>query len=367
MNRVGREPSFGWVVLSLGVLLGLDQEARAMTGQSTPANRLGDSSCEQRTTTTTSQYEEYFDIDKIGNNRTEQHIVDLELLVRVHNMQEELAILLSAANRSRQHPDYGQTYEVRVSNVYTVIYKETLRMSAHHSHTFSFFPGDQFRLRIQITRSGDITVAIPVLQKQTILAVHDDRTPIEVSYISFGSRMNAYPVTIYFSCADGDGALPSGPWPPSDPYAPNQHSDEQQEVPMFWQQGNDAGNDGLPTSEDEEEGHRERGEDRSTAGRGTTSDRGSDSSESLSCPVCPKPEKCEVIVRACTSDTSKDLLMGTGSGATTSTGGEKQKYFFYFNVYLSSKNDKNFKATEAAAVDQQRQPGGGSHQAQGRN
>ncbi|XP_058063571.1 uncharacterized protein LOC131213531 [Anopheles bellator] len=327
MNRVGRF-SFGWVVLSLGVLMGRDREALVMagnTGQSTPANRLGDSSCEQRTTTTTSQYEEYFDIDKIGNNRTEQHIVDLELLVRVHNMQEELAILLSAANRSRQHPDYEQTYEVRVSNVYTVIYKETLRMSAHHSHTFSFFPGDQFRLRIQITRRGDITVAIPVLQKQTILAVHDDRTPIEVSYISFGSRMNAYPVTIYFNC---DGLSTSV------------HHDTRMKE----------------EDEDEEEGHRDR-----AAGRGTATDSG----EGLACPVCPKPEKCEVIVRACTSDTSKDLLMGTGSGATTSSGGEKQKYFFYFNVYLSSKNDKNFKATEAA-VDQQRQPGG-SHQDQGRN
>uniref|UniRef100_A0A182NSV1 Farnesoic acid O-methyl transferase domain-containing protein n=1 Tax=Anopheles dirus TaxID=7168 RepID=A0A182NSV1_9DIPT len=297
---------------------------------------VGDN-CEQHTTTT-SQFEEYFDIDRIGNNRTDQHVVDLTLYVQVRNMQEELAILLSASNRSRQHPDYGRTYEVRISNVYTVIYKETLRMSAHHSHNFNFFPGEQFRLRIQITRAGHITVAVPGLQKSLILTVHDERPPIEVAYISFGSRMNAYPVTFYFHCvAAGAGRAAPG-LEPADSQEPEAHADPSEEHGSA-QPGDDGEEDGprQPGEDERDDAEDERGGN-GRRGQGP----GGAPNQPARCPVCPKPEKCEVIVKAC-SDTSKDLLM-----QASGTDSEKQKYFFYFNVYLSSKGEKGAAKVPAA-------------------
>ncbi|XP_050070852.1 uncharacterized protein LOC126558820 [Anopheles maculipalpis] len=309
------------------------------------AQHVGEN-CEHHTTTT-SQFEEYFDMDQIGNNRSEQNVVDLTLFIQVRNMQEELAILLSASNRSRQHPDYGRTYEVRISNVYTVIYKETLRMSAHHSHNFNFFPGEQFRLRIQITRAGHITVSIPGLQKSLILTVHDERPPIEVSYISFGSRMNAYPVTFYFNCVDAALGTPAQRKLPIEPID-GQESDsprgEQQPAPPS-QSMHDAEEASImahrATDDDHDEQDEESGDDDSAGQRQDTS-----SDQATKCPVCPKPEKCEVVVKAC-SDTSKDLLM-QASGADS----EKQKYFFYFNVYLSSKGEKGGKVPVADATNQ---------------
>ncbi|ETN67841.1 hypothetical protein AND_000332 [Anopheles darlingi] len=342
-----------WCAATL-MLLSSTVIAKTARAQDT-SNRLGDSSCEKLTTTNSSQYDEYFDIDKIGNNRTDRNIVNLELLVRVQNMQEELAILLSASNRSRQHPDYEQTYEVRVSNTYTVIYKAALRMFAHHSHTFSFFPGYQFRLHILITRQGDITVTIPVLQKPMILAVHDARTPPEVLYISFGSRMNAYPVTIYFNCGDGDSALPTGPLSSSNNF--NEGGDySHQEKPNNYEQPQSHFNNDHDQSQ-EQLGQGSVGVSQTDRGMslddevnrthslgesddGEYTERNVENNKEGRCPICPKQEKCEVIVRACSSDTSKELLMGA-SGTTN----EKQKYFFYFNVYLSSKNEKSFKAT----------------------
>uniref|UniRef100_A0A182Q4G7 Farnesoic acid O-methyl transferase domain-containing protein n=1 Tax=Anopheles farauti TaxID=69004 RepID=A0A182Q4G7_9DIPT len=284
--------------------------------------------CEHHTTTT-SQFEEYFDIDRIGNNRSDQNVVDLTLFVQVHNMQEELAILLSASNRSRQHPDYGRTYEVRISNVYTVIYKETLRMSAHHSHNFNFFPGEQFRLRIQITRAGHITVSIPGLQKSLILTVHDERPPIEVSYISFGSRMNAYPVTFYFHCvAAGAAAEPPGELDSHIDTSVEHGSEDHQEEDSLRQHTGDDDRDDLD-AEDGGDGRSGGRQSQESAGENQGANQ-----QPTHCPVCPKPEKCEVIVKAC-SDTSKDLLM-----QASGTDSEKQKYFFYFNVYLSSKGEK---------------------------
>ncbi|XP_058829201.1 uncharacterized protein LOC131688735 [Topomyia yanbarensis] len=240
-------------------------------------------------TTTTSQYEEYFNIDEMGNNRTDKTIVDFILYVQLSNMQEEIALLLSTSNRSMLHPDYEKTYEIRISNVYTVIYKETLRMSAHHSHSFNFFPAEHFQLHIKITRKGLITVQIDGLAKP-ILSVVDETPAIDVHYISFGSRMNAYPITWYFYCRD----------PPTTPLPPT-----------------------LKPGEDEGEGH-------------FSQDDAVELDENK-CPVCPKPAKCEVVVRAC-SDTSQDVLQMSDA--------EKQKYFFYFNVYLS-KNGKNGKAIAA--------------------
>ncbi|XP_055586128.1 uncharacterized protein LOC129738848 [Uranotaenia lowii] len=229
-------------------------------------------------TTITSQYEEYFDIDEMGNNRTDRSVVDLIMYVQLSNKQEEIAFLLSAENRSRQHPDYEKTYEIRISNVYTVIYKETLRMSAHHSHSFNFFPDEHFQVHIRITRKGLITVNIDGLAKP-IISVNDEKLPPEIRYISFGSRMNAYPITWYFNCRDPPTPAPS-------------------------------------------------------EGGGHFSQNGAAELDENKCPVCPKPAKCEVVVRAC-SDTS-------GEGMQMSDA-EKQKYFFYFNVYLS-KNGKNGKA-----------------------
>ncbi|XP_053678925.1 uncharacterized protein LOC128729283 [Anopheles nili] len=289
-------------------------------------------------TTTTSQFEEYFDIDRIGNNRSEQNVIDLTLYVEVRNMQEELAILLSASNRSRQHPDYGRTYEIRISNVYTVIYKETLRMSAHHSHNFNFFPGEQFRLRIQITRTGHITVSVPGLQKSLILTVHDERPPIEVSYISFGSRMNAYPVTFYFNCGSG-GSLRPLPGPVISSGVLDSQEEHGALPGASPSQGADEGSS-RPSNEDDHDDPEEDG-----GGRRSES-VGSQDGEPARCPVCPKPEKCEVIVKAC-SDTSKDLLM-----QASGTDSEKQKYFFYFNVYLSSKGEKAPKGTGTDSANQ---------------
>lgn len=240
------------------------------------------------TTTISSQYEDYFNIDAMGNNRTDKNIVDFILYVQLQNMQEEIALLLSTSNRSHQHPDYEKTYEIRISNVYTVIYKETLRMSAHHSHTFNFFPAEHFQLHIKITKKGMITVQIDGLPKP-ILSVVDD-VPIDVHYISYGSRMNAYPITWYMYCRD----------------------------PPTTQQ---------PSTEKPEDGE------------GHFSQNDASDLDENRCPVCPMPAKCEVVVRAC-ADTSQDLSQMSDA--------EKQKYFFYFNMYLS-KNGKNGKAVSSTA------------------
>ncbi|XP_065074980.1 uncharacterized protein LOC135698773 [Ochlerotatus camptorhynchus] len=254
---------------------------------SIPANEAIDTPpyCDHHTTIT-SQYEDYFNIDEMGNNRTDKVVVDLMLYVQLSNMQEEIALLLSAANRSHQYPDYEKTYEIRISNVYTVIYKETLRMSAHHSHSFNFFPAEHFQVHIKITRKGMITVVIDGLAKP-ILSVVDENPAIDVHFASFGSRMNAYPITWSFNCRS----------PPTTT---------------------------LPTTELAGENE----------GPGHFSQLDSGELDENKCPVCPRPAKCEVVVRAC-SDNSQDLLKMTDA--------EKQKYFFYFNVYLS-KNAKNGKA-----------------------
>lgn len=232
-------------------------------------------------TTTTSQYDEYFNIDAMGNNRSDKNVVDFVLYVQLQNMQEEIALLLSVSNHSLQHPDYEKTYEIRISNVYTVIYKETLRMSAHHSHTFNFFPAEHFQLHIKITRKGLITVQIDGLPKP-LLSVVDDQPPIDVHFVSFGSRMNAYPITWYMYCRD----------PPTTTLAPTEKPEDGE--------GHFSQNDAAELDENR-------------------------------CPVCPMPAKCEVVVRACadTSDSGGEM-----------TDAEKQKYFFYFNMYLS-KNGKN--------------------------
>ncbi|XP_058176140.1 uncharacterized protein LOC131290966 [Anopheles ziemanni] len=361
---------FGLLYLSsLSLLSGLHGANSGSTDASIP--HVGEN-CDHHTTTT-SQFEEYFDIDQIGNNRSEQNVVDLTLFVQVHNMQEELAILLSASNRSRQHPDYGQTYEVRVSNVYTVIYRETLRMSAHHSHNFNFFPGEQFRLCIQITRAGHITVTVPGLQKSLILVVEDERTPIEVAYISFGSRMNAYPVTIYFNCVSSAEGRARQRRPSPSKAITIHAEDEQQRHPLpdvdndrpggvgrnhdhTEDSNDDADNDDDDDDDNDNDdvghgnahhttGHSsepvdgDSGRQRQTNSGGDDGTQAAQGTATATCPVCPRPEKCEVVVKAC-SDTSKDLLMQPTSGSD----GEKQKYFFYFNVYLSRKGEKG-KAT----------------------
>uniref|UniRef100_A0A1Q3FZR8 Putative conserved secreted protein n=1 Tax=Culex tarsalis TaxID=7177 RepID=A0A1Q3FZR8_CULTA len=242
-------------------------------------------------TTTTSQYEEYFNIDSMGNNRSEKNIVDFVMYVQLQNMQEEIALLLSVSNHSRQHPDYEKTYEIRISNVYTVIYKETLRMSAHHSHTFNFFPAEHFQVHIRITRKGLITVQIDGLPKP-ILSVVDDQPPIDVHFVSFGSRMNAYPITWYMHCRD----------PPTTPLPPSDKPEEGE--------GHFSQNDAADLDENR-------------------------------CPVCPMPAKCEVVVRAC-ADTSTD-----SQGEMTDA--EKQKYFFYFNMYLSKNGKNGGKAVSSAS------------------
>ncbi|XP_058829212.1 uncharacterized protein LOC131688741 [Topomyia yanbarensis] len=248
------------------------------------------SNCIQHTDST-GTFDQYYELDKIGNQRSEAVPVDFTMYVEVQNFQEEIAILLSSKDRSNEFPDFARTYEIRVGNVYTVIYRETLKMQAYHApKTVSaencskkegekrcgcgetppsciepkLFPEDKFKIHFKIRREGNITVTIDDNVRRPLLNVDDEHRALDVRYISFASRYNAYPITFHFGCIN---AVPSTEGP------------------------------------------------RAEAMTG--------------CPVCPR-QKCEVIVKACT-DNNKDA-----AGEDP----EKQKYYFYFNMFLSKNRGK---------------------------
>ncbi|XP_019525795.2 uncharacterized protein LOC109397911 [Aedes albopictus] len=226
------------------------------------------SNCLQHTDIT-GTYDQYWALDEIGNQRSEDVPIDFYMYIEVRNFEEEIAMLLSNNDRSFEYPDFARTYEIRLGNVYTVIYRETIKMQAYHSPKDKLFPGDKFMIRFRILKEGNITITLDDNDRKPLLNVFDVHGPLDVKYISFGSRMNAYPITFHFKC---DQDIPST----EEPHADALHG----------------------------------------------------------CPVCPK-QKCEVIVKAC-ADNNKD------PGASDP---EKQKYYFYFNMYLSNKN----KAKNSAA------------------
>uniref|UniRef100_A0A182XBZ3 Farnesoic acid O-methyl transferase domain-containing protein n=1 Tax=Anopheles quadriannulatus TaxID=34691 RepID=A0A182XBZ3_ANOQN len=234
-------------------------------------------------TVTSGTFDQYYELAELGNEPSASYLVNVSFTVELGNRQEELAVLLSGQNRSYQHPDFARTYEMRMTNVYTVVYRETLKMQAYHSPLDKLFPADRFRLRFLLSRDGNLTVLVNEgrLGRRPLLAVVDERQALDVQYVSFSSRMNAYPVRFYLGCG-----LP-------------QHR-AQVEV-MAGGAGEPASlplTDGCPV-----------------------------------CPVCPK-QRCEVVVKAC-ADSSKDA-----NGAPTGEDPERQKYYFYFNLYLMKNRTK---------------------------
>ncbi|XP_058443351.1 uncharacterized protein LOC131425440 isoform X2 [Malaya genurostris] len=268
------------------------------------------SNCVQHTDIT-GTFDRYYELDQIGNQRSTEVLVDFYMFIEVQNFQEEIAILFSSQDRSNEYPDFARTYEIRVTNVYTVIYRETLKMQAYHAPKTvraddcsrkeaenrcgcgesppsciepKLFPEDRFKIHFKILREGNITITIDDNVKKPLLNVYDDRGTLDVRYISFASRYNAYPITFHFGCVP---AMPSTEGPAAEALY---------ERPL---------------------------------------------AEALhECPVCPK-QKCEVIVKACT-DSSKDAAEDDP---------EKQKYYFYFNMYLS-KNRKGLDATQTNLLNQ---------------
>lgn len=161
----------------------------------------------------TGTYDQYWALDEIGNQRSEDVPIDFPMFIEVHNFEEEIAMLLSQEDRSFEHPDFARTYEIRLGHIYTVIYRDTLKMKAYHSPLNKLFPGDKFKLRIRILKEGNITVTLDDNDKKPVLNVFDVKGPLDVQYISFGSRMNAYPITFHFKC---DQEMPSTEGPSAD-------------------------------------------------------------------------------------------------------------------------------------------------------
>ncbi|XP_062549707.1 uncharacterized protein LOC134214317 [Armigeres subalbatus] len=217
--------------------------------------------CNQHTDVT-GTFDQYWALDEIGNERSEDVPIDFFMFIEVRNFDEEIGMLLSNKDRSFEYPDFARTYEVRLGNVYTVIYRETIKMQAYHSPKDKLFPGDKFKIRFRILKEGNITITLDDNDRKPLLNVFDKQGPLDVRYISFSSRMNMYPITFHFKC--------------DQPIV----STEDPSANALW-----------------------------------------------GCPVCPK-QKCEVVVKAC-ADNNKDL------GAADP---ERQKYYFYFNMYLSNKN-----------------------------
>uniref|UniRef100_A0A182N0J5 Farnesoic acid O-methyl transferase domain-containing protein n=1 Tax=Anopheles dirus TaxID=7168 RepID=A0A182N0J5_9DIPT len=231
---------------------------------------------------TSGTFDRYFALAAFGNEPSGSHLLNVSFTVAVGNRQEELAILLSGQNRSYQYPDFARTYEMRMTNVYTVVYRETRKLQAYHSPTDKLFPAvaPAFRLRFLLTRDGNLTVLVNENARRPLLEVVDDRPALDVQYVSFASRMNAYPVRFFLGCG-----LPE--------YRP---------VEVIAEAAGSPTN--LPLAD------------------GT-------------CPVCPK-QRCEVVVKAC-ADSSRDA-----NGAATGHGElEQQKYYFYFNLYLMKNRTKS--------------------------
>ncbi|XP_053681717.1 uncharacterized protein LOC128732484 [Sabethes cyaneus] len=241
-------------------------------------------------TDVTGTFDQYYELDKIGNRRTEAVPVDFDMYIEINNYQEEIAMLLSSQDRSNEYPDFARTYEIRVGNVYTVIYRETLKMQAYHTSKTGrapngpkvaenqcgcgesppdcvepkLFPANKFKIHFQVLQEGNITITIDDNFRKPLLNVFDEHGALDVRYISFASRYNAHPITFHFGCI-----------------------------------------------------------------REEPSTQGPVAEALMGCPVCPK-QKCEVVVKACT-DNSKDA---------SAADPDKEKYYFYFNMYLSKNKAK---------------------------
>uniref|UniRef100_A0A182PT60 Farnesoic acid O-methyl transferase domain-containing protein n=1 Tax=Anopheles epiroticus TaxID=199890 RepID=A0A182PT60_9DIPT len=277
--RNGALPLDKLIIPAVLVLLAVDRDAWRAMATTDPADEVPAHCLEH--TVTSGTFDQYFALADIGNAPSDAYGLNVSFTVEVRNRQEELAVLLSGQNRSYQHPDFARTYEMRMTNVYTVVYRETLKMQAYHSPTDKLFPpeADRFRLRFLLSRDGNLTVLVNENRRRPLLAVVDERQALDVQYVSFSSRMNAYPVRFYLGCG-----LPQY---------------RAVEVVREEAEGSPAN---LPLTD----------------------------GSCPVCPVCPK-QRCEVVVKAC-ADTSKD---GAGNGTPVGAGElEQQKYYFYFNLYL---------------------------------
>ncbi|XP_052862576.1 uncharacterized protein LOC128269212 [Anopheles cruzii] len=246
-------------------------------------------------TVTSGTFDDYHQLADVGNEPSERYSVNLSFTVELGNRQEELAVLLSAQDRTRAHPAYAHTYEMRLTNVYTVLYRETVKLQAYHSPRDKLFPAElRFRLRFLVSHDANVTVLVnDERAPRPLLAVSDVREPFVPRFVSFSSRMNAYPVSFYLGCG-----LPR--------YTA---STEPPDV--------DPADDGEPRME---------ALLLETAGR--------QAAAAAACPVCP-PQRCEVIVKACADPTS-----GNGNGGLTGSDPEREKYYFFFNLYLTKNRGK---------------------------
>ncbi|XP_035908718.1 uncharacterized protein LOC118510672 [Anopheles stephensi] len=251
--------------------------ARATDASSSPDDDVPTNCLEH--TVTSGTFDEYFALADIGNEPSTNYLLNVSFTVLVSNRQEELAILLSGQNRSYQHPDFARTYEMRLTNVYTVVYRDTLKMQAYHSPTDKLFPADRFQLRFLVSRDGNLTILVNDNVRRPLLAVVDERQALDVQYVSFSSRMNAYPIRFFLGCG----------------------------LPQYRAIEVIAETAGSPTNLPLKDG---------------------------SCPVCPK-QRCEVVVKAC-ADTTKD-----SNGSPANGDLEQQKYYFYFNLYLMKNRTKS--------------------------
>ncbi|XP_050099569.1 uncharacterized protein LOC126579899 isoform X2 [Anopheles aquasalis] len=255
---------------------------------------------------TSGTFDDYYRLEDVGNVPSEQYPVNLSLAVVLGNRQEELGVLLSAENRSLAHPDYARTYEMRLTNVYTVLYRETIKLQAYHSPRDKLFPADMFRLRFLVSHDGNVTVLVNEQRApRTLLAVYDKRPPLALRYISFSSRMNAYPVRYFLGCGMARYAVTGAP------SAAAAAAGEENEEPRVGS---------LLSS--------------SPAGP--------------SCPVC-LPQRCEVIVKACADPSPEPeptpkhhpLTLNTTSGAGDGEAKAREKYYFFFTMHLTKNRHKS--------------------------
>uniref|UniRef100_A0AAG5DFL9 Uncharacterized protein n=1 Tax=Anopheles atroparvus TaxID=41427 RepID=A0AAG5DFL9_ANOAO len=266
----------------------------AVTATVADATSLDDgaTNCRVDSTVTSGTFDEYYALADAGNRPSERHLVNVSVEVALRSRQEELAVLLSSEDRSHQHPDFARTYEMRLTNVYTVLYRETLKLQAYHSPQDKLFPGERFRLRFLIGREGNLTVLANDDPARTLLAVVDTQPPFEPRYVSFSSRMNAYPIRFSLGCG----------------------------LPDL------AGTTPKPTA--------------SSTSIGPLPDA------LTACPVCPAcaKQRCQVVVRAC-ADSNRDAPDAPGRDEQ-----EEQRYYFYFNLYLQKNKTRSVSSGRKAVT-----------------
>ncbi|XP_058127286.1 uncharacterized protein LOC131290964 [Anopheles ziemanni] len=243
--------------------------------------------CRVETTVTSGTFDQYYALADIGNRPSERHLVNVSVEIAVRSRQEELAVLLSSLDRSHQYPDFAHTYEMRLTNVYTVLYRETLKLRAYHSPQDKLFPADRFRLRFLIGHDGNLTVLANDDPARVLLAVVDTQPPLEPHYISFASRMNAYPIRFSLGCG----------------------------LPELTPEATTADPDMFSATQATE---------LSTPPVGVNN----------ACPPCPEcaKQRCQVVVRAC-ADNARDAN-------DRSRDEQEQRYYFYFNLLLQKNKTK---------------------------